>query len=263
MCTQSTPARPAAFTLIELLVVIAVIAILSAILLPALGKARGKANTAACANNIRQLSLAWTMYADERAGTLVNNHGIQETVKRRQNWVNNLLDWNYSPDNTNLQSLTSGELATYLSDSTSPFKCPSDKSMAANGARIRSMSMNSLVGNPGELTNRFNPQMIQFFQITQIPKPSEIYVFLDEHPDTINDGFFMNRWAELKWGNLPANYHDNGANLSFADGHVEQHQWVVPDTLKPNILGGSGGVFAPSRPDDYEWLKTHSSVPAR
>ena len=255
--------RQGGFTLIELLVVIAVIAILAGILLPTLSKARGKANTSTCANNIRQLSIAWTMYADERGGTLVNNHGLQETVRRRQNWVNSLLDWNYSPDNTNLQSLTTGELAPYLAEATSAYHCPSDRSMAANGRRIRSMSMNSLVGNPGELTNRFNPQLVQFYLITQIPKPSEVYVFLDEHPDTINDGFFMNRWAEYKWGNLPASYHDNGANLSFADGHVERHQWVVPDTMKPAELGGSGGVFAPSRPEDYDWLKARSSVPVQ
>ena len=250
-----------AFTLIELLVVVAVIAILAGLLLPALSKAKGRAQGVTCANNLKQLSIAWTMHSDEHAGLLVNNHGILETVKSRMNWVNNLLDWNYSPDNTNRVSLTSGELAPFLNESTAVFKCPSDRSLAANGYRIRSYSMNSLVGNPGELTNRFNPQLRQFYMVTEMPRPSEIYVFLDEHPDTINDGFFMNRWAEYKWGNLPASYHNGSANLSFGDGHVEPHRWVVGDTLKPAEKGGAGGVFAPSQPDDYDWLKTHSSVP--
>lgn len=243
-----------------MLVVVAVIAILAGLLLPSLSKAKGKAQGVTCANNIKQLSIAWTVYSDEHAGLFVNNHGIQETVRRRQNWVNNLLDWNYSPDNTNFASLTTGELSPYLGEATQVFKCPSDKSIAENGRRIRSFSMNSLVGNPGELTNRFNPKMVQFYQISDVTKPSEIYVFLDEHPDTINDGFFMNRWEEYKWGNLPASYHDDSANLSFVDGHVEKHRWVEGTTLKPAVKGGSGGVFAAAPPTDFDWLKNHSSV---
>ncbi len=260
MTRRRRPDLPA-FTLIELMVVIAVVAILAALLIPAMGRAKGKAQGITCANNIKQLSVAWIMYADDHSGTLVNNHGIQETVKRRQNWVNNLLDWGNSPDNTNLFSLTSGELTLFLGNDTSVFKCPSDKSIADNGPRIRSYSMNSLVGNPGELTNRFNPQLRQFFLITDFPTPSETYVFLDEHPDTINDGFFMNRWAEPKWGNLPASYHNGAATLTFADGHVEQHRWVEAGTMPPPIRGGSGGVFPASPPTDFNWLRDHSSVP--
>ena len=120
------------------------------------------------------------------------------------------------------------------------FKCPSDQSVAQNGPRIRSMSMNSMVGDPGELTNRFNPQLVQFFRLASIPIPANIYVFLDEHPDTINDGFFMNRWDEYRWGNLPASYHNGAANLSFADGHVESHRWVLGDTRRPAKNGGTG-----------------------
>lgn len=248
------------FTLIEILVVIAVVGILMALLLPALGKAKGRAQGIGCSNNIRQLVVAWTVYADEHGGKLVNNHGIQETMRTQSNWVNNVLDWGFSSGNTNLATLRQGHLTQYLGENTGVFHCPSDKSVAENGYRIRSYSMNSLVGDPGELTNRFNPQMLQFFKITDFPKPSETYVFLDEHPDTLNDGFFMNRWAEEKWGNLPANYHDNGANLSFADGHVERHQWVEESTLKPNIRGGSGGVFPAPGSRDYAWMREHSSV---
>lgn len=247
-----------AFTLIELLVVVAVIAILAGLLLPALGHAKARAKSAGCANNLRQLSIALTFYADDHQDRLVNNHGIQETLSRRENWANNVQDWGHSDGNTNLATLTSSKLAPHLGGSTGVFKCPSDQSVADNGPRIRSYALNSLVGDPGELTNRFNPQLVQYFRQSDIRNPSSIYVFLDEHPDTINDGFFMNRWEELRWGNLPASYHNGAANLSFADGHLESHRWALEDTRRAAERGGAGGTFVPAQPADYNWLKDHS-----
>jgi prepilin-type N-terminal cleavage/methylation domain-containing protein/prepilin-type processing-associated H-X9-DG protein len=257
----AAPPNLRGFTLIELLVVVAIIAVLAALLLPALSQAKAKAKAVGCANNIRQLSLAWTLYADDNQDLLVNNHGIQETLRLQQNWVNNVEDWLSSDGNTNLATLTSGKLAPYLNAATAVFKCPSDPSVAENGPRIRSMSMNSLVGDPGELTNRFNPRLVQFFKSADIPNPAHIYVFLDEHPDTINDGFFMNRWDEYRWGNLPASYHNGAANLSFADGHLESHRWVVGDTRRKPEHGGASGTFPASPPADFDWLKERTSVP--
>ena len=249
-----------AFTLVELLVVIAVIGILASLLLPALSQAKGKAQAVGCANNIRHLSVAWLLYADDSADTLVNNHGIDETKQRQDNWVNNVLDWGASDGNTNLEMLTTGKLSPYLGGSTAVYKCRSDKSMAANGSRIRSYAMNSLVGDPGVLTNRFNPTYVQFFRLTQIPNPSQIYVFLDEHPDTINDGFFMNRWDEYKWGNLPASYHNRSGNFSFADGHSERRKWEAGGTIRPAVQGGVGGTIDALPPTDFEWMRQRTSV---
>ena len=249
-----------AFTLIELLVVIAIIAILAGMLLPALSKAKSRAHGALCLSNIKQLSLGWFLYADDNEDKLVHNHGRDETRARRENWANNVLDWGAADDNTNNLLLTEAKLGSYVSKSAGVFKCPSDRSLAENGARNRSYSMNSLVGDPGELTNRFNPDFIQFFKPSDLSNPSQIFVFLDEHPDTINDGFFMNRLNEYAWGNLPASYHNGATSLSFADGHTETHRWKIADTIRPARKGGVGGTIPAAPPGDYDWLKERTSV---
>ena len=255
--TSRAPDR--AFTLIELLVVIAIIAILASLLLPALAGSKARAQGIVCMSNIKQLSLGWLLYADDSDDFLINNHGKPETTAKRDTWANNVQDWGSTEDNTNTFYLTDSKLGPYLSRSTKVFKCPSDKVPAANGERIRSMAMNAMVGNPGELTNLFNPTYAQFYKISEMPDPSNTFVFLDEHCDTINDGFFVNRLDTYQWGNLPGSYHNNAANLSFADGHVESHRWTG-DAIRPARQGGVGGTFAANPATDFEWLKRRTSV---
>lgn len=257
---NSVPAqRPPGFTLIELLVVIAIIAILAAMLLPSLSRAKANAQATGCANNIRQLITAWLMYVDDNNGSLVNNSSTADTRSYRQSWVNNIQDWGASVENVDPSFILSGKLAPLVANNLSVYKCPSDQSMAQNGPRLRSISLNAMMGDPLIKPNRFNPDWTQFYKIVQIPRPSNFYTFLEEHPDTINDGYFMNTWNDIKWGNLPASYHNGSGNLAWADGHLERHRWGA-DTVRPAVQGGAGGGFVPSPATDYLWLRERTSV---
>lgn len=267
------------FTLVELLVVIAIIAILAAMLLPALTKARERARGASCLNNTKQLALALELYADEHDQFLPYNIGMNGSSFRTPlNWVNNVLTWDLSSDNTNPATITSASLGPYISGAAKIYRCPSDHALSAMQSaagwetRIRSYSMNAMVGNVGSfLTNGANvnnPNYQQFLKLTQIPRPAEIFVFVDEHPNSINDGYFLNKspennyWGEAEWDHLPASYHNRAAAFSFADGHSELHRWLEPSTviqIQPGIPYLPVEIPSNERAD-FDWMLAHMSI---
>jgi prepilin-type N-terminal cleavage/methylation domain-containing protein/prepilin-type processing-associated H-X9-DG protein len=273
--------RNRAFTLIELLVVIAIIAILAALLLPALRSARDRACGIDCLNNTRQLAVAWLLYADDHEGRLAYNLGMGANAvaqraangpKTDLNWVNSVLSWELDSDNTNTATLTKASLGLYTSRSANIYRCPSDHALSARqreagwSGRVRSYSMNAMVGDAGEFSkngyNQNNPGYVQFFKLTTIPQPSQIFVFLDEHPDSINDGYFLNKAYYQEWIDLPASYHNGAASFSFADGHSEIRRWVDPTTIRPAQPDAAGLPFdvPPNQLADFQWVIKHMSV---
>ena len=211
-------------------------------------------------NNTKQLIIAWDLYASDYNEAFVNNHGDEEIRISRDSWINNLLDWEASPDNTNLVFLADSKLASYLGKAIAPYKCPADKVPSANGQRTRSMSMNGMVGEPGRLADKFNPDYVQIRRSSDMVIPANLFVFLDEHPDSINDGYFHNDLDTYRWSDLPASYHSGAASFSFADGHSEIHHWVASETKRPVRRERAGIPFAATASIDFEWMKQRASV---
>ena len=263
----------AGFTLIELLVVIGIVSILASLLLPALGMAKQFAQSTKCLSNLKQLQIAWLIYANENAERLVPNKSRNTGVLIQRgvapSWVLGNAKWDASPTN-----LEAGLLYSHIS-ANGVYRCPSDKSLIKGAItpvlRIRSYSLCGWLG--GDLLGKAlqgNTETESLFisKLGTIRAPSNTFGFLDDHQDSIDDGLFEAydplNWKdpdappELRsWMELPSDRHSQGCNLSFTDGHVEHWRWKWPKVFHENSQPPANGR------DKDDLLKLQACLPIK
>jgi prepilin-type processing-associated H-X9-DG protein len=238
---QNSTTSSAGFSFADLLAVVGILALLAVIQMPAWAHNKGNSHRFVCADNLRRLGLAWLMYADDNRGRLAPNGDFPAT----NNWVGGVLDFASSADNTSVTTITRAKLYPYAR-AVEIYRCPEDFSSSRGQLRIRSYSMSGWVGDG---VREWNSGFQTMTNRSLIRQPDQTFVFVEEHPNSINDGYFIVDMVSLLTLDNPAPYHVSGSNLGFADGSVRYHQWLSVPAINELIFRSVGGP-------DVTWLQS-------
>ena len=250
MKTTKTKFAPVGFTLIELLVVIAIIAILAALLLPTLAKSKEQSQGIKCVSNLRQLTLAWSMYSGDNKERFVVNGNNGDSPGGTANAPNPGVNLQWCPNDMSsgaavpgeqisLAWLQAGLIYPYVG-SPGPYRCPADSSTYNRGAvypigsagtnRTRSMSMNAWINPSPNAYSSYQAgtgyRVYNKSSDLSVPGPSGRWLLVDENPYSINDGYFLDIPSDSGWVDCPACYHNGACGFSFCDGHAQIRKWT-------------------------------------
>lgn len=269
MQTSTDHGRNAGFTRVELAVILSTLALAGAVLTPVWSGAQGSPRTLICQDNFRRLAAAWTLYADDNNGRLVDNLEDAATpTAGKASWVSGWLDWTTSTANTNTAYLTDGRyslLAAYAGRDPSIYKCAADTYLGAAQiargwpVRVRSYSMNYYVGSKSSTSMAPGYAVYRRFSELNALTPAGLFTFVEEHPDSLNDPMFVNYPTGAMWTDLPASLHERACWFAFADGHTELHAWRSAATCVPVRVGSFGGISAPQSDPDVVWIRARST----
>jgi len=246
------------------------------LLLPALAKARTKAQGIGCMNNLRQMMLGWRLYADDYGDLLLESLKNQNVPNdaRRALWCSGNLTYDNAQANWDPQvDLAKSPIMPFIGKNFALWKCPADPTKVRNSAnlmvpRVRSNSMSQVFDEGSWLPNSM---FLTYDKLASIRIPAKTFVLVDEHPDSINDAAFAVKMAvpriastmgDIRIIDFPASYHNGACGFSFADGHAEIHKWRG-NTIKPPVTSTliSLNVPAGDSKNDIIWMSDMTTVP--
>lgn len=248
--------RRAGFTLIELLAVIAMIALLTGLLLPALSSTKQRGQRVSCLSNLKQLALCAQLYAADNTGRLVEN--LPLTVSSNV-WVTGNMKGN--ADSTNEYFIRQGRFFPYASQ-VGVYRCPADSSQMGGTLRVRSYAMNSWMGSRHMENSGRKVGFRTFVKDSELAasRPAALWVLLDEHPASIDDGCFLVTMDDSEpFACFPAARHQQGYGLNFADGHAEVHPLRDPTSQRLETSAVASQVS--NRNSDWLKLKSVTTTP--